>query len=124
MFAPLGTYTKAIRRGKAPPEAPAPALVVPAARETMGSMASSTGKATAVPNPRRKVRRGIAQDLLITVLFLLERVPDEIIGLMLQRQSKNSQLRPWERGSAGAGAAAGSCALRSGGALLRLATGA
>src|SRR5580658_8733061 len=49
---PLGTSMKAMRTGRAVAVAKA------------GVMASSTGKASAAPVPRRKVRRGI--DFLVT----------------------------------------------------------
>src|SRR5262245_31773497 len=54
MFAAVGMVKKARGPGKGP-------LTAPAASSFIGAMASSTGRATAVPNPFKKVRRGICQ---------------------------------------------------------------
>src|SRR6266481_6025037 len=52
-----------------------------------GSMASSIGRAMTVPNPFRKVRRGICQVLFITMFW--GRLTDEITLQTLQTQGTN-----------------------------------
>src|SRR5687768_7235635 len=59
MFAPFGTYTKAMRRG-------AP---VAAAAATAGCIASSIGNAIAVPRPLRNVLRGICQFFMCVIVL-------------------------------------------------------
>ena len=64
MFAPLGTYTNAMRRG-ADEDAP----TARAASAMPGTIASSMGRAMAVPSPRRKVRLGNCQCFIVLRRF-------------------------------------------------------
>src|SRR5207247_10023632 len=74
---------KAMRRGKVWAASAAPA----ASTFAGGSMASSIGRAMTVPNPFRKVRRGICQVLFITMFY--GRLSDEITLQTLQKQGTN-----------------------------------
>src|SRR2546427_559681 len=66
------------------------ASVAPAANTFAGgSMASSIGSAMTVPNPFRKVRRGICQVLFITMFY--DRITEEITLQTLQTQAANSR---------------------------------
>src|SRR5439155_6478349 len=76
---------KAMRRGKVWAASAAPA----ASTFAGGSMASSIGRAMTVPNPFRKVRRGICQVLFITMFY--GRLSEEITLQTLQRQAANSR---------------------------------
>src|SRR5204862_5826498 len=83
---------KAMRRGNV-----RAASAVPAASTFAGgSMASSIGRAMTVPNPFRKVRRGICQVLFITMFY--GQLIDEITFQTLQTQAANS--RKWRQGIA------------------------
>src|SRR5882724_2652362 len=78
---------KAMRRGNVWAASVAPA----ASTFAGGSMASSIGRAMTVPNPFRKVRRGICQVLFITLVY--GRLTDEITFQTLQTQAANSRGR-------------------------------
>src|SRR6266568_6172791 len=75
---------KAMRRGKVWAASVAPA----ASTFAEGSMASSIGRAMTVPNPFRKVRRGICQVLFITMFY--GRLTDEATLQTLQKQGTKS----------------------------------
>src|SRR5439155_23920785 len=81
---------KAMRRGKVWTASVAPV----ASSFAGGSMASSIGRAMTVPNPFRKVRRGICQVLFITMFY--GQLIDEITFQTLQTQAANS--RKWRQG--------------------------
>src|SRR6266478_5436486 len=72
---------KAMRRGNVRAASVAPA----ASTFAGGSIASSIGRAMTVPNPFRKVRRGICQVLFITMFY--DRLTDETKLQILQTQA-------------------------------------
>src|SRR6266699_976868 len=74
---------KAMRQGNVRAASVAPA----ASSFAGGSMASSIGSAITVPNPFRKVRRGICQVLFMTMFY--DRITDEITLQTLQTQAAN-----------------------------------
>src|SRR5213596_11762 len=78
---------KAMRRGNVR----AASVASAASAFAGGSMASSIGRAMTVPNPFRKVRRGICQVLFITMFYGC--LTDEITFQPLQRQAANSRER-------------------------------